>query len=203
MTIKLDELSCWTLVMPDESLKLFSDSDDYRRIRIDLNVEDQTWVYVSGKYIEKVKQQFIAAVGPGQETIEFFGRGDLEIGFMRSGSDLESQVWLYTAELEPNVSENPDAVSFTEMHQRRARNPELEMMQLIARQNEMRMEEKLARMEALLTKKEEKNDDARPADENEGGVSEPPAIDPKKLPEKQSGDGSGSEGNESEGLPAG
>lgn len=155
MTIKLDALASWKLVPQGEQLLLQNEAEADRRIRIDLNCEDKTWVYVSSAAWPEKHPRFVAAVGPGLETVEFYAGGDLAVSFAPASPDGKpSQVWLYTAELEPNVVEVPDAVSFTEIHQRRARNPELELMQFWARQNERRMDEKLARMEALVTEKE-------------------------------------------------
>ncbi len=159
MAIKLDALTSWKFVPAGEQLLLPSDSEDQRRIRIDLNCEDKTWLYVSYVDLEVVKAQFLAAVGPGLETVEFYAQGDIAVSFATAADDGQpSQVWLYTAELEPNVAEVPDAQSFTEIHQRRARNPELEMMQLIARQNERRMDEQMAHLAALIAKQKEVSD---------------------------------------------
>ena len=157
MAIKLDDIASWKLVPNGEALMLAGSGDDARRVRVDLNVEDKTWLYVSSVDLV-VKDQFLAAVGPGLETVEFYAAGDLALSFAPASPDGKgSQVWVYTAEIDPNVAEVPDAVSFTEMHQRRARNPELEMMQLLARQNERRMDEKLAQMEAWMAEREERN----------------------------------------------
>lgn len=160
MTIRLDALASWKLVPKGEALLLPNDSEEPRRIRIDLNCEDQTWVYVAAGDLKTVQAQFLGVAGPGLETIEFYAGGDLAVTFAPSvPKDQESQVWLYTAEIEPNVTEVPEAVSFTEIHQRRARNPELEMMQLIARQNERRMDERIQQMEALIAGHERANND--------------------------------------------
>lgn len=150
MTIKLDALSDWKLVPGGQQLLLPSDNEGHRRVRIDLNCEEQTRLYVDHVGNPDKEAQFVAVAGPGLETVEFFVQGDISVGFETSGG---AQIWIYTAELEPNVSEVPDAVSFTEIHQRRARNPELELMQFYARQNERRMDERLARMEELAAQK--------------------------------------------------
>lgn len=183
MTIRLDALASWKLVPQGEALLLPSDVSETRRVRIDLNCEDRTWVYVASADIEAVEAQFVAAVGPGLETIEFHAGGDLAIKFVPGVPDGQrSQVWLYTAEIEPNVVEVPDAVSFTEIHQRRARNPELEMMQLIARQNERRMDERLAQMEALVARQERVSDvDTGTSDEAPGGAGKQPKAGDKSA----------------------
>lgn len=196
MAIKLDNLSCWKLVPPGEALMLPGETGDTRRIRIDLNCEDRTWLYVSGVDIS-ADAQFLAAVGPGLETVEFYAGGELAVRFDPASPDEKaSQVWVYTAEIDPNVSAVPDAVSFTEMHQRRARNPELEMMQLLARQNERRMEEQLARMEALLTERVSHVDPAEvddPAGEDGtgtgGGAGTAPSEDQTGAGEQSGGSG--------------
>lgn len=192
MTVKLDLLRDWHRMPAGEALLLPSDHEDPRKISIDLNCEDQTWVYCSHGDAEK--PQFLAVAGPGLEEVVFWAAGDLAITFAPAvAKDQESQVWVYTAELEPNVGEVPDAVSFTEIHERRARNPELEMMQLIARQNERRMEEQLAQMEAVAERLERANNgtagtsdgaagaageqseggDGTSSGENKAGASEP------------------------------
>lgn len=202
MTIRLDELASWKLVPKGEALLLPGDTDSIRRVRIHLNCEDRTWVYVASADIDAVEAQFVAAVGPGLETVEFHAGGDLAVKFVPGVPDGQrSQVWLYTAELEPNVSAVPDAVSFTEIHQRRARNPELEMMQLMARQNERRMDEKLARMEALLAERERTNVDpgtpaATPPAASagaSGGEQASSGENPPSGGEQPSGDGNGPE----------
>lgn len=202
MTIRLDALASWKLVPLGEALLLPSDVAEPRRIRIDLNCEDRTWVYVASADIEAVEAQFVAAVGPGLETIEFHAGGDLAVKFIPGVPDGQrSQVWLYTAELEPNVSEVPDAVSFTEIHQRRARNPELEMMQLIARQNERRLDEKMAQLEALIAERENAHVDpgtppvVAPAASTKpnDGVQPSSGENPPDGGKQPSGDGNGAE----------
>lgn len=204
MAIKLDELSCWKLLKRGENLLLPCDHDEPRRVRIDLNVEERTWIYVASEHIKAVDAQFVAAVGPGCETLEFWGQGDLAITFAPDApEDHPAQVWLYTAEIEPNVSASDDAVSFTEIHQRRARNPELEMMQLIARQNERRLDEKMAHLEALISEKEKQYVDTGEAPEPAGQSGEQPVREVEPAPNAKPGGGveqSGGEGNE---LPAG
>lgn len=186
MTIRLDALDRWRLVAQGEILKLPGTVDGLRKVRLHLNCEDTTWVYVSYAELDGVAAQFLAVAGPGPETIEFHAEGDLLVSFAPGSPDGEpSQVWLYTAELEPNVEPNPNAVTFTEIMTRRARNPELEMMQAIARHNQRQMEATLdqqaaniARLEALMMEKavaDDKGTIAKPA----GG--EASGTDPHKA----------------------
>lgn len=139
MTIRLDELSGWTLMGAGNSLALPCEHEENRRVRLNVNCEEPTWLYVDhgGSFVP----QFVAALPAGCETLEFVARGDLVVSFVTD--DAASQVWVQTSELEPNVVPNPNAVSFTEIVARRARNPELEMMQALARQNERRMRDML------------------------------------------------------------
>lgn len=204
MAIKLDDLASWKLVPQGEVLTLAGELDDPRRIRIDLNCEDRTWVYVSAAQI-KVDAQFVAAVGPGLDTIEFYAGGELAVRFApASPDDKPSQVWVYTAEIEPNVAPAPDAVSFTEIHQRRARNPELEMMQLIARTNERRMDEKMAQLEALIAEKERvANVDPGPVDGAAGATGKQPQGGAAAPSGENAPDGSEPEGSADDGSAPG
>ena len=199
MTIKLDALASWKLVPQGEALLLSSETESERRIRIDLNCEDRTWVYVTSAHFEG--EQFIAAVGPGLEKVEFYAGGELAVKFVPAVPEgRKAQVWVYTAELEPNVMEVPDSVSFTEIHQRRQRNPELEMMQLIARQNERRMDEKMAHLEALIAHREKINVDPGTSDgaaavagkQPAGGDQQAPVENPPDGGKQPSGDGNDS-----------
>lgn len=202
MAIKLDDIASWKLVLNGEALMLAGDTDDVRRVRIDLNVEDRTWIYVSS-VDAVVKDQFLAAVGPGLETVEFYAAGDLAVSFVAASPDEKgSQVWVYTAELDPNVAEVPDAVSFTEMHQRRARNPELEMMQLLARQNERRMDEKLAQMEAWMAERDERNGNAVQAPAPAGSTGDGKEGGAGGVSGENDDAGSGSDGGTGDGFPA-
>lgn len=201
MTIKLDALTSWKLVPKGEALPLRGDLFGPRRIRLDLNCEDKTWIYVESDEIEAaqgVDAMFIAAVGPGLETVEFYASGDVVVRFVAAvPEDQKAQVWIYTAEIEPNVSAVPEAVSFTEIHQRRARNPELEYMQFIARQNERRMDEKLAQLDALLAEKEKANVNPgtppatppEPSAKSDGGDQAPSGEKPAGGSEQPSGAG--------------
>lgn len=204
MTIKLDALASWKLMAKGEALKLEGGSEDTRRIRIDVNCEDKTWVYAAAPDIE-VEAQFLAAVGPGLETIEFFAGGDLLVTFAPAvPEERVSQVWVYTAEIEQNVVEVPDAVSFTEPYQRRAIDPHVAMMQLIARQNEERMERQIAAMSALVERNERatSNVDTGTSDgaagaaggEPSGGAEPPSGEDKAGGSEPPSGAGDGNAG---------
>lgn len=197
MTIRLDGLSRWKAIQAGEQLRLAGDTDDTRRVRLQLNCEETTWVYCDYAELEG-PAQFLAAVGPGPETIEFFARGDLVVSFHPSASEGEQpQVWLFTSELEPNVTPVHDAVSFTEIVTRRARNPELEMMQAIARHNQRQMDETLARqsdniarLEAMLEQKVKTNEPVNPGTTAGGGAGEIPRPNPDENGEPGGAGGS-------------
>ena len=211
MTIRLDELAGWALMPVGEALKLAGDGrEDNRRVRLNLNCEVRTWVFA--EHAGASLPQFVGVVGPGCETLEFVVRGELAMNFVRAGGDGEGaapQVWVQTSELEPNVSTNPNSVSFTEIVARRARNPELEMMQAISRQNERRMREmldaqaagiaKLTALYAANAKPKEKADNEAVGKVVEAGGGKVPAKDANKAGGKKgSGGGKQSAGASSE-----
>lgn len=153
MAIKLDELTGWKRVPSGQVLNLSSELKDPRKVRVHFNCEDRTWVYA--RYGGNTGDpQYIATTGPGCETLEFFVAGDVELSFVADKEGL-AQIWVQSAELEPNVSSNPNAVSFTETVLRRARNPELELMQALARQNQDRMNAVLQQQTAVLRELQE------------------------------------------------
>lgn len=180
MAIKLDELTGWRRIASGDVLTLASELADQRKVRVHLNCETQTWVYALHGDLEE--PQYVATAGPGCETIEFYVAGDVDMSFAADKEGL-AQIWVSSAELEPNVSPNPDAVSFTEMVQRRARNPELELMQALARQNQDRMNAVLEAQTAVLRELQAERakkhvDEATPA---------APAAEPAAQPVGDSG----------------
>jgi hypothetical protein len=186
MAIKLDELTGWKRIPSGQVLNLSSELKDPRKVRVHFNCEDRTWVYA--RYGGNTGDpQYIATTGPGCETLEFFVGGDVELSFVADKEGL-AQIWVQTAELEPNVSANPNAVSFTETVLRRARNPELELMQALARQNQDRMNAVLQQQTAVLRELQE---------ERKKLVSEKP-IEPVAASngdKPQGGSGTGSQGD--------
>lgn len=209
--IRLDELRGWKLIPQGKTLNLPADLEDLRLVRVHVNCEDQTWVYAAHADLPKgLEAQFIGSVGPGVETITFHVAGDVSLSFAPAvKEDQPSQVWVQTSEIEPNVSDWPEAVSFTEIMTRRARNSELEMMQAIARHNQRQMEAvlaeqagQIAELRELATAKEKVNEPAPapvtvPAREVPGKDNPPASPKGEHGFSKQptSGDGSDDDGS--------
>ena len=203
MTIKLHSLSRWALLPNDRRLVLDGGAVDHeRRIRLSTNCNAETALYIK---LADGEHRLLAVVPAGLETVEFSAAGRLEI---ESSAQGEQEVWYQTADLEPTFVEVRDPVIFTELAQRRTRNPELEAMMYRMQINiERRMAEQASEHNAALARMQKEMKDGRPA---ETIVSNAPgaaagnssgAVRASQPPAERSGekagkaDGGGEQGN--------
>lgn len=117
-----------------------------RRVRLDVNAPGPAQLfYVTGNG----EITFLASVH-GRDVIEFASHGG-DFAIQCEGND----VWLYTIDGEDTSFSNPGAVVFTKIVERRARNPELELMQHMMNRNlELRMEAQRRELEQLWHRRE-------------------------------------------------
>ena len=117
-----------------------------RRVRLDVNAPGSAQLfYVTGNG----EVTFLANVS-GRDVVEFASHGG-DFAIQCEGND----VWLYTIDGEDTSFANPGAVVFTKIVERRARNPELELMQHMMKRNlDMRMEAQRSELEQLWARRE-------------------------------------------------
>ena len=140
-----------------------------RRVRLDVNAP-------MAACIEHVCNGEVTFLGRvlGRDVIEFYTDGAFTLNV--SGSEL----WFYTVDGEDYSFEIPDAVVITRIAERRARNPEFELMQYHANRN---IELRLAQMRREIDEEWRRRgaseaptpDVAPPTGGGKGGVKQPPS----------------------------
>lgn len=116
-----------------------------RRVRIDVNAPGTVQLFYADGNGETT---FLATV-TGRDIIEFGCAGEFSI--LTSGSDC----YIYTVDGEDFSFAIPDAQVLTKIIERRARNPELEMMQFMMNQNiQRRMDQQREELEQLWARRE-------------------------------------------------
>ncbi|MDN2583397.1 hypothetical protein [Aquibium sp. ELW1220] len=172
MTIKLNDLNRWCWLDAQKALVLEGTRE--RRVRLHFNPEEPTRVYL----LQPEEQRFLACVMPGDvRTVEFSAAGTLRIvvDVRNTGG-----VWMHTSETEPTFFEVPDPVIFTELAQRRHRNPELEEMMYRMQLNvERRLAQQAEEHAAHLAAIKRMSDHGRPAEQ--------PADAPRAADESRAG----------------
>lgn len=127
--IDLSNLDKWIPLAEGQALRF--DLDIPRRVRLEVNTSTRTRFDLVN---EDGETTFLANID-GHETLQFVVKGPWSLY-----SDTEEGCYIYTKELETTAVEVPDAVIFTKIASRRARNPELEyMMQKMAANLERRL----------------------------------------------------------------
>lgn len=197
MAIKLANISDWERFDADKLLVL-PGGPQSRKIRLEVNCGHLTrWdLMIPGE------GRFHLATVEGFETIEFFYAGEARITAMsaRVGID-EVDAWFYTADGQVTHSEVPDAVTFTKIAQRRARNPELEYMQFVMNQNiERRLAAQADEFKRYMASLKADPETGEVKDDEEISAAEPAGTE-----SAQSGSGSKAKpakGGEAKGTPA-
>lgn len=144
-----------------------------RRVRIDVNAPDRAKLF----YVDGEGEITFLAVVDGRDRVEFGCYG--EFGLTAEGGD----IWFDTVDGEDFSFSIPDAVIITKIAQRRARNPEFEMMQFKMNQNlEIRMEQQRRELEELWSRQRalEPAPATQPAPTGNGGTggTEPAPAEP-------------------------
>ena len=147
MVVKLNSLSRWSVLDPEQAI-VFAGSDvAERRVRIDFNLEAATSFFIVD---DDGVENFLCALPHGQETIEFNAAGTFRV-YAENGSGVVQYV---SADLEPTFSEIVDPVIFTKIANRRHRNPELEEIMFRMNQNlEARLAQQAHEFEAALERR--------------------------------------------------
>nr|WP_316650681.1 hypothetical protein [uncultured Gellertiella sp.] len=121
MTIKLNSLSRWAVLRAKEALGFDGPDDVERLVRLNLNCQSPTDVWISRRDGEI---SFLCFAPAGLETIEFYIDGAFSLLF----DDERGEVQYNCAEFEPSHFEIDDPVIFTKIAERRDRNPAMEEM---------------------------------------------------------------------------
>ncbi len=138
MVVRIHNTSKWAVLQPGQMLEL--KGQQRRKIRVELNCPAPTRVDV----VEGDKPAFLCVV-QGYEVVEFTAGED---AFLSCTS--EDEVWYFTNDGDVLATSRPEAVSFTKIASRRARNPELERMMFKMEQNALRREAALrAELDAI------------------------------------------------------
>lgn len=166
MFIKLDSLNDWHPWPSNSGLPLPAITADgkERKIRIQVNCEEETAFHVHSA--EWDAPRFLAAV-QGFAEIEFWLAGDAIIDASGDG-----QVAFYTPEKDIIWAES-DGATFTQLLEARHRNPQLEMMMFIMRENERRRDAAMEQERAMLRDT---------LNQINGETDEQPKPKPKKTP---------------------
>lgn len=139
---RLHNLEKWSRL--DEGKAANFDVANLRRVRIDFNAPFPVRLYVSDS--EGVST-FLALVH-GKDVVEFAIEGEFAI------TTEGGPVWMHTVEGEDFSFSIPDAETFTKLIERRARNPEVEMMKYAMEANMKAMlDAQRADLERLLDRR--------------------------------------------------
>jgi hypothetical protein len=140
MVVRIHNVSKWAALQPGDILELRG--LDRRRVRVEFNCPAPTRIDV----VEGDKPTFLAIV-QGYEVVEFTAGAEVHLV-----ATSEDEVWYFTNDGDQIAVERPEAVSFTKIASRRARNPDLELMMFKMEQNISRrtaaLEAELAAMRA-------------------------------------------------------
>lgn len=148
MVIRLHSLSRWKLLEAGKYIEINGERD--RKVRVEFNTEAPTRLDLVWTEAEETEITFLAVI-LGMEVVEFHAPAGTAIV-----ATSEGEVWYFTDEGEV-VATDKEAVSYTKIMNRRARNPQLEMMMFKMEQNmNARMalmeDEVAARIEAMGVK---------------------------------------------------
>lgn len=192
MVIRLHNVSKWKLL--EQGFLPFV-GDHHRKIRIDVNCEVVTRfdIVQPGEGDDDDKLTMLAAGVQGLETLEFSAPADTVLHVTSEG-----EVWYFTNEGDDQSVPGVEDEIFTTIANRRARNPQLEMMMFKQEQNmNRRLKAQAAEFQAMIdaagvrhdTVTGEIDDDAEAeqhsgaADGDAGGQQQEPSV-PQQQPVK-------------------
>lgn len=143
--LKIPSLKHWTL-LPDGKSVNFEHSVESRRVRLDVNAAGTAQVY----HTDGNGQLTFLGLVTGREVIEFATLADTSFAISTIGADL----WFYSVDGADFSFERPEARSFTQLVERRQRNPEIEYMQYMMQANMNRMmEQQRGELERLFDRR--------------------------------------------------
>lgn len=139
MVVRIHNVSKWAALQPGQLLELKGLQP--RKVRVELNCPAPTRVDL----VEGDKTVFLC-IAHGYEVVEFSAGQDVYLSCTS-----EDEVWYFTNDGDVTAFDAPEAVSFTKIATRRARNPDLERIMFKAEQNALRREAALrAEFEAAI-----------------------------------------------------
>ena len=175
MVKRLHNLSKWRELKAGDGIEFVGERD--RRVRIEFNTETATRLHLVHGDDDDTQVTFVTVV-EGFDVVEFTAPGNCVLAATSDG-----EVWYFTNEGDVEATDR-QAVSFTKVMNRRARNPELERMMWKMEQNiAARMSVMEAELEAryAATGQRYDPDTGEVEDDDEigvgdtGGDTEPPA----------------------------
>jgi hypothetical protein len=183
MTVKFQNIPDWEQLESGNSLVL-DGREGPRRIRMKFNAEKKIVVMLQRDDMD----DFPLAVGEGLLPVEFVGQGQVKLYVACADPAVKEAfpVWWFTPDGTNTSVEIPDAEAFVKIAERRARNPEFELMQWKANQN---IEKRLRRAEAELAAKWE----ALNIDPNTGEIIKEPKRPPAGSGDTETPKASGSD----------
>lgn len=169
--VKLNGLSRWKLLPRGEAIHFAEKPGGDRRVKLLLNSQFDIGLWFRNADGE---ERFLAALCPGLNEVEFFAAGPFAI----VPSDGENELWYISTEAEPAHVVIKDPVIYTGIAQRRQRNPQLEAIMYVMRQNQRENDAKLAAQADLFADQLAKLKQEKP--NGETGVHEPTSKKPAK-----------------------
>lgn len=153
MVLKVHNVTKWRVLEPGQVLTLTGADGEARKVRVELNCVEVTrvdWVAADGRV-------WFLGIVHGYEVVEFTTYdGDSQLVFTTEGD-----VWYFTNDGDQvGVDRSMESESFATVMQRRARNPQLELMLWKMNQNiERRLAQQAAEIERLSAANREGNAD--------------------------------------------
>lgn len=181
MVVRIHNVGKWSVLKPGDMLELVGQAA--RKVRVEFNCPAPTRVDL----VEGDKMTFLAVV-EGHEVIEFVAGVEVYLA-----PTSEEEVWYFTNDGEQVAQARPEAVTFTKIASRRARNPELERMMFKMEQNMLR---RTAALEAELAEIRA----AAPYDPETGEVADEVGDG---TADGTAGEATGGEGSDAEQPPTG
>lgn len=139
---KIADINKWARVEAGKALNFAGTQP--RRVRLEVNAPAQCGIW----YVDTNGNVTFLATVSGRDVIEFKSTGEFALQF-------EGDCYIYTVDSEDFSFSIPDAVTFTEIMTRRARNPEVELMNYMMKRNmEMMRETQKHEFERMWTERE-------------------------------------------------
>lgn len=123
--LRVQSIKSWRR-LEDGATHNFDENAEPRRVRLELNAAGTANLYL----LDGDGSAFFLGLITGRETIEFAMPGGTG-GLMVEGAD----VWFLTVDGDDTSFISADPTSFTKLVERKARNPEVEMMNALMQQN--------------------------------------------------------------------
>lgn len=146
MTLRVFNVDKWRRFKGGDVIELPGLEAEQRVVRVEFNTAALTKVYLvepgSGEVDDSAV--FLGAV-TGRDAVEFSVSGH---AFLAAVSD--DEVWFHTDDVGERPVDLGEAYSFAKLLERKARNPELELMMFIARRNEARRDAQQAEERAAM-----------------------------------------------------